>query len=659
MTSLAPGEKALGKRPVTSREPPNLQVRAALDAHYQDGRIGREMLAAENAVAQVRSRQGAGTPAAMPPPPPRIPQGSADREQQRRREIGHYYKKHFPYAAVHRWASRAWVPNGPSAHKREYGWEGIGGSPFVRWKSCPTPTALHEMVSGADCGKLNIGAMFSADPSNRYKEREPMQALRREFVIDIDLDDYGGISKDDLRTCDMNWPLVAVGLEVCKQVLQTGFGFKHILPVYSGRRGGHLWVCDERACRMDDAARTAVATMLSPPEGKGKKWWVELVKHPNFKEISENLIVPFFRSVCIWPSDQGGLGMFELPFQRRAFLDSIHESVSKALGTQVVEADMPGQALDIVQGHCKRVDWKWEKYQAAIWDLIGPRIDANVSKHANHTLKSPYSVHPKTGRISVPILHDQLHEFPVAARAPRTQDLLDDRPNPSVDTLQRSVEAFGRFVDKLAASPTEQWVPDETQPVAKKLKAVHDMTGPVDDTSNEPVLADYPRPALKMQRVWTVQPSTETPGMVSLLTCVSADPSSNIVIKAGQYPPFEHEYGNNLERIVSDIAQAAVYTRDDSRALHGASKRFIFVANQGEPDYGPKTHEYCTKLCERLAENVEVAELNLQWGDDSLKSYIRQKVSPFVTDLYSPRRPRPPDQAPAGDASGNSSSSES
>ena len=73
----------------------------------------------------------------------------------------------------------------------------------------------------------------------------------------------GGISKDDLRTCDMNWPLVAVGLEVCKQVLQTGFGFKHILPVYSGRRGGHLWICDERACRMDDAARDAARSRRS------------------------------------------------------------------------------------------------------------------------------------------------------------------------------------------------------------------------------------------------------------------------------------------------------------------------------------------------------------------------------------------------------------
>ncbi|CDQ78177.1 unnamed protein product [Oncorhynchus mykiss] len=46
-----------------------------------------------------------------------------------------------------------------------------------------------------------------------------------------------------------------------------------------------------------------------------------------------------------------------------------------------------------------------------MWQYCYPWVDVNVSKGVNHLLKSPFSVHPKTGRISVPIDLRELDRF--------------------------------------------------------------------------------------------------------------------------------------------------------------------------------------------------------------------------------------------------------
>merc|ERR1712076_297531 len=71
-----------------------------------------------------------------------------------------------------------------------------------------------------------------------------------------------------------------------------------------------------------------------------------------------------------------------------------------------------------------------------------PRLDINVSKGLNHLLKSPFCVHPKTGRVCVPIDPSKVEQF-------------DPEKGPTISQLTDEIDAFAK--DEAGKVVSKDW----------------------------------------------------------------------------------------------------------------------------------------------------------------------------------------------------------
>ena len=79
--------------------------------------------------------------------------------------------------------------------------------------------------------------------------------------------------------------------------------------------------------------------------------------------------------------------------------------------------------------------------------LLLVRLDANVSKSMNHLLKSPFCVHPKTGRVCVPI-------------DPARASSFDPFAVPTVRSLCEQVDNYDRLHPTTSSSSSSSGVSD-------------------------------------------------------------------------------------------------------------------------------------------------------------------------------------------------------
>lgn len=161
---------------------------------------------------------------------------------------------------------------------------------YIRYQSFLSADLFRKQCVQMTPVRFEIGPQYSTSPRDRktLRNASAFKPVAKELVFDIDMTDY-----DEIRTCcqgaaicEKCWTFITMAIKVVDAALREDFGFKHILWVYSGRRGAHAWVSDKRARMMDDNKRRAIAgylELLKTANKNEKKVNVKRPLHPHLE----------------------------------------------------------------------------------------------------------------------------------------------------------------------------------------------------------------------------------------------------------------------------------------------------------------------------------------------------------------------------------------
>lgn len=342
---------------------------------------------------------------------------------------GDYYNSvHFPCDLVHRFLS-ANTDNRPERTEVALEFDdSIVPYKFKRYASCPTPESLRALAKSRGLVALHVGATFD-DSANRARANSTrVSTVGKPLVFDLDVQDIPIVrrEKKDMAAND-RWTGAVIGVaRVLKAALEQIFGYEHFLCVYSGRRGCHLWVLDERAFHLTDEARRAVTEMLrGVPDKQDDRLLVpynSILNNPSFEAALE-MHDRVWYDTMLRPRGQGGAGVLDTEADVGKFLDVLFtpnlssckwpqsklDAIQSANVRELTRAKMlvngksGRDAFEAIQGAVKANVALSTRLRTIRFTYCWPCIDVDASSKRDHLTKVPFSMHGSSGRIAVPI----------------------------------------------------------------------------------------------------------------------------------------------------------------------------------------------------------------------------------------------------------------
>lgn len=393
-----------------------------------------------------------------------------------------FYSRLFPFRQLFHWLNHSPKP-GPDFGNREFALT-LPNDAYLRYQSYPTADLLRKDILRLNPSRFEIGPVYTTNPRDRKTLRKSsmFKPLSKEIVFDIDLTDY-----DDIRSCctkanicEKCWTFATMAIKVVDVALRDDFGFEHIMWVYSGRRGVHAWISDKEARELDDDKRRAITGYFEVLKGGAQGARRVNLKRPLHPHVTRSLAIlkPYFQNSILgdqepFLTEAGQERLLQL-LPDKTLNDALRKKWSSSPDRSSVRkwADIDSLAAT---GVSKTLDTKalMEAKQDILLEYTYPRLDVEVGKKRIHLLKSPFVVHPATGRVCVPITTDgdmQRAEAFDPFSVPKVTDLLKEVDQFSSANEEIKPEADGFVEDGSTMRKLSDWEKTSLKPFVEMFE---------------------------------------------------------------------------------------------------------------------------------------------------------------------------------------------
>lgn len=314
---------------------------------------------------------------------------------------------------------------------------------YNRYLSFENEADLEKEINTRAPHKIDIGAVFSSRPKH-HRSTPRMLPVEREIVFDIDLSDYNSVRTccQGNSICQKCWKFMVVAVKILDTAVREDFGFEHIFWVFSGRRGIHAWICDPEARKLDNKSRSALADYMnlitfSSDGGSAEAEAIARVvigekMHHSVKRAMKVVEAHFEEVILV---DQN---LFALENGITKLVQMISDDNARKEADLYLRKFEGKSSKEIWDAFCKYANSMRTSQTGSAWArklkyiieeiqiaLIYPRLDINVTKGMNHLLKSPFVIHPATGKVCVPFSAQAVSKFD-PNKVPTINQLLED-----------------------------------------------------------------------------------------------------------------------------------------------------------------------------------------------------------------------------------------